>query len=49
MCSFMVYTKNDIKKEDFLKGFKKIKYRGPDMSRLEEDKGIWGFHRLAIM
>ena len=49
MCSFMVYTKNDIKKEDFLKGFKKIKYRGPDMSRVEEDKGIWGFHRLAIM
>ena len=49
MCSFMVYTKNDIKKEDFLKGFKNIKYRGDDMSRLEEDKGIWGFHRLAIM
>lgn len=49
MCSFMVYTKNDIKKEDFLKGFKKIKYRGPDMSRVEENKGIWGFHRLAIM
>ena len=40
MCSFMVYTKDDIKKEEFEREFAKIKYRGPDMSRLEEDKGI---------
>ena len=35
MCSFMVYTKNDIKKEDFLKEFQKISYRGPDMTKTD--------------
>ena len=49
MCSFLVYTKNDISKEDFLKGLEKIKYRGPDMSKVLDDNGIWGFNRLAIM
>ncbi len=49
MCSFMVYTDSDISKEDFKKGFEKIQYRGPDMTRIVEDHGIWGFHRLAIM
>ena len=49
MCSFMVYTKNDIKKEDYLKEFEKISYRGPDMTKTDFCHGMWGFHRLAIM
>ena len=49
MCSFLVYTKNDISTKDFSKGLEKIKYRGPDMSRIIEDNGMWGFNRLAIM
>ena len=49
MCSFMVYTKNDIKEEKFLESFEKINYRGPDMSRIDFTNGMWGFHRLAIM
>ena len=50
MCGFSVYTKRDISKEEFSKSFKKIEYRGPDMSRIEEyDYGIFGFHRLSIM
>lgn len=49
MCSFMVYTKNDIEEKDFLKSFKKIGYRGPDMARTDFTNGMWGFHRLAIM
>lgn len=49
MCSFMVYTKNDIGEKDFLEGFEKIGYRGPDMARTDFTNGMWGFHRLAIM
>ena len=49
MCSFMVYTKNDIEEKDFLEGFEKISYRGPDMARTDFTNGMWGFHRLAIM
>lgn len=50
MCGFTVYTKRDISKEEFMEGFSKIQYRGPDMSRIEEyDFGIFGFHRLSIM
>lgn len=49
MCSFMVYTKNDIDLDSFKESFDRIKYRGPDMTRVIESTGIWGFHRLAIM
>lgn len=50
MCGFMVYSKKDISIKDFKKGFSKISYRGPDMSRIKEfDNGIFGFHRLSIM
>lgn len=49
MCSFMVYTKNDIEEKDFLECFEKIGYRGPDMARTDFTNGMWGFHRLAIM
>lgn len=49
MCGFMYSGKTGIRKE-FEDGFDKIKYRGPDMSRVIEDaSGIWGFHRLSIM
>lgn len=49
MCSFMVYTKTDMNLDTFKKNFNKIKYRGPDMTRVMVENGIWGFHRLAIM
>ena len=49
MCSFMVYTDEDISEKEFKEGFEKIKYRGPDMSNIIKKDGIWGFHRLAIM
>ena len=49
MCSFLVYTKNDVSTKDFSEGLKKIKYRGPNMTRIVEDDGMWGFNRLAIM
>lgn len=49
MCSFMVYTKDDLKEEEFVKEFEKISYRGPDMTRYDFKNGMWGFHRLAIM
>lgn len=49
MCSFLVYTKENIKKEDFEKSLEKIKYRGPDMSKIIIEDGMWGFNRLTIM
>lgn len=50
MCGFQVYTKRDLTKKEFEREFSKIKYRGPDMSRIKEyDFGIFGFHRLSIM
>ncbi len=49
MCGFMYSEKKGII-EDFTRSFDKIKYRGPDMTRIiENDSGIWGFHRLSIM
>lgn len=50
MCGFMVYTKKDIPKEKIEYEFMKIKYRGPDMSKIvEKDEITFCFHRLAIM
>ncbi len=50
MCGFMVYTKKDISKEKLEKEFKKIKHRGPDMTKIiEKDSNTFLFHRLAIM
>ena len=49
MCSFMVSTDKKINLEEFKKGFEKIKYRGPDQTRILECEGIFGFHRLSIM
>ncbi len=49
MCSFLVYTKENISKEEFKKGLEKIEYRGPDMTRVFMKGGMWGFNRLSIM
>lgn len=50
MCSFLVSTTSKISKEDFEKSLEKIKYRGPDMSKIMAyGNGIFGFNRLAIM
>lgn len=49
MCSFLVYTKENISKEEFEKGLEKIQYRGPDMTRVLIKDGMWGFNRLSIM
>lgn len=50
MCSLMFSSDTSVKMSEFVKSFEKIKYRGPDMTRIINDEnGIWGFHRLAIM
>ncbi len=49
MCGFMVMTKKEISKEEFAKHFAKMKYRGPDETRILEGDYFFGFHRLAIM
>ncbi|XMB67511.1 asparagine synthase B [Mycoplasmatota bacterium zrk1] len=49
MCGFLVYSETDIDLREYEKGFYKIKHRGPDMTRIEIGKGIFGFHRLSIM
>ncbi len=49
MCSFIVYTKENISKEEFKKNLKKLEHRGPDMTQIKEYHGMWGFNRLAIM
>jgi len=52
MCGFAVYTGGDKKlKLSVAHEFKKIKYRGPDNSIINDfgDSGWMGFHRLKIM
>lgn len=50
MCGFAVYTKKDIKLKEFENSFSKIKYRGPDKTKIKEfENGYFGFHRLSIM
>lgn len=49
MCSIAVYTKNDISLKEFERASSLLKYRGPDMTRIVSDKGMWGFNRLSIM
>lgn len=50
MCSIMYSSDTKMKIEKFAESFEKLKYRGPDMSSIINDEtGIWGFHRLAIM
>lgn len=50
MCSIMFSEDRKLNLKLFQEGFSKLQNRGPDMSRILEDKmGIWGFHRLAIM
>lgn len=50
MCGFQFYSANDIPLEVLEREFIKIKYRGPDMTRIIYDNnGFMGFHRLSIM
>ncbi len=50
MCSIMCCCGLGTTVEEFKKGFEETVSRGPDDSRmLEMEKGIMGFHRLAIM
>ena len=49
MCGFVVCTDKKVDLKDFSRGLDKIKYRGPDMTRVIEDDVILGFNRLAIM
>lgn len=50
MCSIMVYCAPEAPLEKFKEGFMRTKYRGPDDSRITDTgKGLFGFHRLAIM
>lgn len=50
MCGFKFYPATDISYDDFYREFDKIRYRGPDMTRMvADDFGIMAFHRLSIM
>ena len=50
MCSIMYSSSKTISKKEFMDGFDKIKYRVPDMIKfIDDETGMWGFHRLAIM
>ncbi len=49
MCSFLVYTKENISEKTFQENLEKINYRGPDMNRIIIKNGMWGFNRLKIM
>lgn len=50
MCGIMYCGDLKISENLFKSSFEKIKYRGPDMSKiLKSNKGYFGFHRLAIM
>lgn len=49
MCSFLVSTTSSVDEQQFKKSLEKIGYRGPDMSRIIKDKGVFGFNRLSIM
>lgn len=49
MCSFLVSTTSKIEEKDFKEGLQKINHRGPDMTKIIFEDGIWGFNRLSIM
>lgn len=50
MCSIMGYLGSNLSMEDFVSCFQRTVSRGPDMSTVTRfEKGILGFHRLAIM
>lgn len=50
MCSIMGYAGNTISLTKFKECFDRTISRGPDMTRIvETEKGVLGFHRLAIM
>ncbi|MDH6365907.1 MULTISPECIES: asparagine synthase B [unclassified Breznakia] len=50
MCGILFASDLHVSQKAFRKGFEKIAYRGPDMSRIETTRlGVFGFHRLAIV
>ena len=50
MCGIMCYTGSKVDMRKFEEGFEKTFSRGPDTERIITfDKGVMGFHRLAIM
>ena len=50
MCSIFVLTGKDVRMAAAERAFYKTLSRGPDMSNFyETERGIVGFHRLAIM
>ena len=49
MCSFLVYKNCKISQKEFKEKIKKIEYRGPDMTKIITNDGMWGFNRLSIM
>ena len=50
MCSIMGYCGSSAAYDVFGKGFEETVSRGPDDSRIiDTGKGLFGFHRLAIM
>ena len=50
MCGIFCVVGKYLNKEDIIKDFNKIKYRGPDETNIIEiSQGILGFHRLSIV
>ena len=50
MCGFVLYKGNTPNRQEFKKLLKKIKYRGPDGTRIvQHNNTLVGFNRLAIM
>ena len=50
MCSFVVFSSDNLSLSDFSKALKKVYHRGPDNNYLAIENGLlWGFNRLSIM
>ncbi len=50
MCSIIGYVGSVPDYDQFVRGFYRTKSRGPDDTRIvQTEKGLLGFHRLAIM
>ena len=47
MCSFVVFSSDNLSLSDFSKALKKVYHRGPDNNYLAIENGLlWGFNRL---
>ena len=50
MCSFVVFSSDNLSLSDLSKALKKVYHRGPDNNYLAIENGLlWGFNRLSIM